>query len=117
MTDKILRMRKGAFPQKCGNAEIHAPLWLSVECEQAMRRKHMAQSTHRKLDMMKECSAVFMQHYCAFIFKMRAKSGDAKQSSKSLWSNARQLLNTKSKTSSIRHLKQGSTWILMRKKH
>ena len=53
-----------------------------------------------------------MQHHNAFIEKTRTELAGTQRCSKSWWSKARQLLDQKSKTSSIPVLKHGSDWCL-----
>ena len=112
MTEKLLHIAEESIPKKMVTVKKSTHPWLSSECEEAVRRKHAAEGTDRESDMAKECSAVFMEHHYAFINKMRAELANTKKSSKSWWSKARQLLDQKSKTSSIPAMKQGSTWIL-----
>ena len=112
MTEKLLCIAEGSIPKKQVNVRKSTHPWLSTECEEAVRRKHNAQGTDTEREMAQECSAVLMQHHYAFIQKTRSELADAKTSSKSWWSKARQLLDQKSKACSTPALKEGPTWCL-----
>ena len=112
LTEKLLCIAERSIPKKQVSVKKSTHPWLSTECEEAVRRKHNAQGTDTEREMAQECSAVLMQHHYAFIQKTRSELADAKTSSKSWWSKARQLLDQKSKACSIPALKEGPTWCL-----
>ena len=71
MTEKLVCIAEGSIPKKYVIVWKSTHPWLSLEREEAVRRKHEAQGTDLEREIAKECSAVLMQHHNAFMEKMR----------------------------------------------
>ena len=82
-------------------AKKKAHPWLNERCEAAIQRKNSAEGTDRFPDYQKECAAVMTEEYQKHLGSLKEKIASLSKGSKEWWRLNRELLEKKTKCSSI----------------
>ena len=85
--------------------------WLNTRCEKAIKRKNDAEGSATFDDTRAECSQILVEEHLKYIAKLKAKISKLKKGSKQWWRLNRQLLNKRSKLSSVPPLREGTAWV------
>ena len=85
--------------------------WLNSKCKAAIQAKNVAENTDSFIEARKRCAQVLAQEHQAHIGKVRKKIAKLKKGSKAYWKLNRELLNKKTKCSSIPPLRDGNKWV------
>jgi len=85
--------------------------WLNSKCKAAIQAKNVAENTDSFIEARKRCAQVLAQEHQAHIGKVRKKIAKLKKGSKAYWRLNRELLNKKTKCSSIPPLRDGTKWV------
>ena len=84
--------------------------WLTNAGVEAVREKLAAQGQEDERDKAEQCSRILMGEFNEHVSRSRGKLADDKGSPKKWWVQARQLMQSRQKTSSIPALKNGNLW-------
>ena len=75
--------------------------WLNQKCEEAINAKNAAESTENYAEMRQKCTEVLTGEYQKHLAQLKDKISNLKKGSKEWWRLNRELLDKKSKCSSI----------------
>ena len=85
--------------------------WLNSKCVVTIQAKNVAENTDSFTEARKRCAQVLTQEHQVHIGKVRKKIAKLKKGSKAYWRLNRELLNKKTKCSSIPPLRDGNKWV------
>ncbi len=85
--------------------------WLNTRCENAIKRKNEAEGSATFDETRAQCSQCLVDAHLKYIAKLKTKISKLKKGSKQWWRLNRQLLNKRSKLSSVPPLREGTAWL------
>ena len=85
--------------------------WVNDRCSQAILEKNQAENTEAFDAKRKACSQVLAEEYGRHVTTLKEKIASLKKGSKQWWRLNRELLDKKSKLSSIPPLRDGTSWV------
>ena len=85
--------------------------WLNEKCREAIEKKNEAEDTPSFEDARSSCAQVLAAEYQKHISDLKTKINALPKGSKKWWKLNRQLLEKRSKLSSIPPLKDGTKWL------
>ena len=85
--------------------------WINSRCEEAIRRKNAAEGTPQFQAMQQQCTSALAEEYHQYLKKLKEKITSLKKGSKQWWKLNRELLERKTKCSSIAPLRDGQEWV------
>ena len=85
--------------------------WLNERCREAIQRKNASEGTAEFDENRHSCSKILAAEYQVHLGKLKKKISDLSKGSKQWWSLNRQLLEKRSRLSSIPPLRKDGKWI------
>jgi len=99
------------IPYKKINFEKKTHPWINERCSEAIRKKNDAENTPAFEAKRQLCAQVLAEEYQRHIAKLKEKISNLTKGSKQWWRLNRELLDKKSKISSIPPLRDGAAWV------
>ena len=85
--------------------------WFNDRCVSAIRAKNASLDTSEFVSKSAECSAIIFEEFLGHVKRMRDKLAREKRGSKAWWRLTNEIMQKKSKASSIPALKVGNAWV------
>ena len=113
LTQTILVAVKDSIPTRILVERKSTHPWLNSRVLEAIARKQAASGTNAEPEASRVCNELILCEFTKFMNSAREHLGNLRRGSKQWWGLARQLLNHKSKSSSVPALKTSTgDWIM-----